>query len=131
MKKNKTIFFVVVLAFILIVYIYYRLNILTYFPLFEKIPQLIPKISCEIKGNKWIYCNSHQPCGCMTVYKDGGKQCISGKDCTSNQCTVNSKDLPNKDGFYVGKCPHDSDFGCGEAIIENGKISRDERNCVY
>ena len=95
---------------------------------------LFQEIKCEIKGKRWLTCiRMWGPCGCVTVYKDGGKACRNGKDCSANYCVVSGY-LSNDNDSYVGRCPSDSSIGgCGYANIEDGKVvpDSDDRMCRY
>jgi len=106
-------------------------------PLYE----LFSNIACRIRGGRWSTClEGWGPCGCFEIFKDGGKPCTSGSECLAGACIITGDDKPNAEGLYVGHCPYRTLYGkkgdkypgfCGEAIIENGKIIKDLRSCIY
>lgn len=99
----------------------------------EVVSEEVQKNLCILKGGEWDSClGAFGPCGCAQVYSDGGKSCTRGKDCSSRICIISSADTADINGLYTGKCPQKSfELGCGKAEIEDGKIVKDLRDCVY
>ena len=132
---KKTFFITIILVLVIgnIYFIVKRDETRVSFEIF-KIKEVVNNSLCSLKGDEWVSCGYGRfgPCGCKKMYKDGGNLCQDDKDCISGVCTITTRDKPDANGLFVGSCPQ-SDFntGCGYAEIENGKITKDMRNCLY
>jgi hypothetical protein len=76
---------------------------------------------CIARGGEWRRVCMNQTLECITKYKDAGKACVEGRDCTSGMCRdVGNK--PNKQGIIYGVCVSDND-PCSScfSLIDNGK----------
>ena len=98
-----------------------------------KTKELIQKTKCKLEHKEWVSClGAFGPCGCKTVYLDGGKLCQNGKNCSDGICRISKETKPDINGLYTGEChKYSNDTGCGYATIENGKIVEDRRTCLY
>jgi hypothetical protein len=138
-KHNKIIMIVVLILSLLIVGAYSFLTRNRFYFL----PQ---EISCVLKGNKWQVLKGNYPIPIGVCYieitSDKNKQCSSSKDCQSKYCYITSGNEKNADGKYIGKCEYmiseymfhtkiRPETECGNALIEDGIIVDDKRNCVY
>lgn len=67
---------------------------------------------------------------------------MNSSDCRTRKCFITLGIEPDQEGKYTGKCEymiHKTVYErggvpgvtCGEAEIENGKITEDMRFCVY
>ena len=131
MKKTLVILIILVSAIGVIYFSGKRDETSVSFEIF-KIKELVNNSLCSLKGGEWVSCDRFGPCGCRKMYKDGGKICHGEKECFSGVCTISTSDKADLNGIFIGKCPQsDFDTGCGYAEIENGKITKDMRNCLY
>ena len=105
---------------------------------------LTKMLICKITGYEWHSCNSTGPCGCFEIFSDAGKACESGNECISGKCIIEGgpggrSEKQKKDDLqkkFIGKCRRTGLQGkpflfCGEASIENGRITEDNRSCIY
>lgn len=72
---------------------------------------------CELKGGKWLVGTfTFGQSGCLYYYSDGGKECLSSKDCRG-ECVMVNGAKNNSEGYLVGQCKNNSlplgtDPGC-------------------
>lgn len=104
-----------------------------------------PKIICDLRGGEWGFSGFYYGCTYIFKYKDGGKTCSSGKDCSGGACFITQKDMPSSNGLYIGKCVYQigsrtplkgfstwsgESASVGTALIEGGEITIDRRDYV-
>ena len=118
-KKLKWIAIIVVVSLVFV----------SLFNIFVGKKFLNPKAySCELKGGEWLVGTfSFGQSGCEYNYSDGGKECLSSKDCQGG-CVMFSGVKNNQEGYLVGHCKNNSlplttDPGCFSYIGDgSGKI---------
>jgi hypothetical protein len=67
------------------------------------------QIACERKGNMWSKAGASGASACVKRTKDGGKRCMSGKDCDGD-CLARSNTC----------APFTPLFGCNEILQDDG-----------
>lgn len=81
-------------------------------------------------------------CGCYVKFdQEKDKKCSGAKDCSSRSCVIDYRDEPDSSGRYTGHCKGEIPESyymsktpwviCTDALIEDGLIIDDQRDCVY